>query len=196
MIYTSSHNNDFQSNNNYRTVAISGNRGRDAGYIGECYPALAPKHEFWDKWHNNIGKICEYENNKYYIEEYYKQVLSKLDIEKVYEDLDNSVLLCYEDNMEFCHRHIVSAWFELVLGRSVPEIASYEDNIMIVERPEYIKDYLKEIIIENTDMKGFRNLNARYLYEKGMKLQEQADFHKKQALLIENSYVKRLYRKK
>ncbi len=129
-----------------KTVAISGNRGKDEQYVGDCYMDLAPKKEFWRKWHDNLGKIDEIDNNKYYIEEYYKQVLSKLDPKKVYNDLDNSVLLCYESNYDFCHRHIVAAWLELTLGVDVPEIIANGPKIDIVLRPAYIKEYLNEIM--------------------------------------------------
>jgi hypothetical protein len=81
MILTSSYNN-WQSDK-YTTYAISGNPKKDANYKGKCYPKLAPKLSFWKVWHNNIGIIPEEENNKYYIEEYYKQVLSKLDPTKI-----------------------------------------------------------------------------------------------------------------
>ena len=85
MISTSSHN-DWQSDK-YITYSISGNRGKDVNYQGKCYPELAPKLSFWKVWHNNIGKT--------YVQEYWNQVLSKLDPEKVFRDLDYSVLLCY-----------------------------------------------------------------------------------------------------
>ena len=143
MIYTSSHNNI--KSNKYRTISISGNRGRDANYIGECYPKLAPKLTFWKIWHENIGRIPEIENNKYYINEYYNQVLSNLDIEEVYKELDSSILLCYEDNNLFCHRHIVASYFELMLGVDVYEVKE-EDKLKIMDRPLYIKEYLEEVI--------------------------------------------------
>ena len=118
MISTSSHN-DWQSDK-YITYSISGNRGKDVNYQGKCYSELAPKLSFLKVWHNNIGRISEEENNRYYVQEYWNQVLSKLDPEKVFRDLDYSVLLCYEPNTEFCHRHIVAAWFEILLGVKVP----------------------------------------------------------------------------
>ena len=65
MICTASYNNVI--NSKYHLVAISGNRGRDANFIGDVYPKLAPKKEFWKIWHENIGKISEMENNQYYI---------------------------------------------------------------------------------------------------------------------------------
>ena len=194
MIYTSSHDN-FKLRNQ-RTVSISGNRGKDAGYVGECYPALAPKLSFWKIWHNNIGIIPEEENNKYYIEEYYKQVLSKLNIDKVYNDLDGAVLLCYENYDEFCHRHIVAAWFELVLDRLTPEIIINSKITDVVEAPLYIKEYLEEVMINDLDMKGFNSLHALYLYNKGMKLEEKGKELQRMACVNDFEYVKKFVKKK
>lgn len=39
----------------------------------------------------------------------------------IYRKLDYSILLCYESNTEFCHRHIVVACFEILLGVNVSE---------------------------------------------------------------------------
>lgn len=130
----------------YDTYSISGDCGRDAGYKGRCYPELAPKLSFWRIWKDNIGKIPEEENNRYYVQEYWKQVLSKLDVERVYKELDNSVLLCYEPNTQFCHRHIVAAWFELMLGVTVQEVKLKNYKVEYTSKPEYIKQYLEEVI--------------------------------------------------
>ena len=173
MICTSSHGRCMRTK--YKTYAISGNRGKDANYYGECYPKLAPKLSFWKIWHDNIGKISEEENNRYYVSEYYKQVLSKLDPEEVYRELDNSILLCYEPITKFCHRHIVAAWFELFLDVDVPEVNVSNNEIELVERPSYIKEYLVDAIKQNNDMKGFNSVRALYLYEQGDKLEKQAD---------------------
>lgn len=144
MIYTCSHHN-YQSNL-YKTYAISGNRGQDANYQGECFSKLAPKLSFWQIWHNNIGIVSEEENNKYYIAAYYNQVLKKLNPQEIYQQLDNSILLCYEKNNEFCHRHIVAAWLELSLNIPIPEVKIINSQITIVSRPSYIKNILKNII--------------------------------------------------
>ena len=132
MICTSSYNNfhtDF-----YDGCSISGDRGKIVNYNGRHYSKLAPKLSFWTTWHNNINKVPIEENNKYYILEYYKQVLSKLNPEDVYRDLDNSVLLCYEPNDDFCHRHIVSAWFELFLGITVSEVKIEKNTTNNIKR--------------------------------------------------------------
>ena len=147
MICTSSHEN-CQSNK-YITYAISGNRGMDANYQGKCYSKLAPKLSFWKIWHDNIGKISEEENNRYYVCQYWEQVLSKLDPESVYKELDCSILLCYEPNTKFCHRHIVAAWFEIFLGKEIPEVKVKDYQIELISRPEYIKQFLEEVITKD-----------------------------------------------
>lgn len=168
MISTSSYN-DWKSDK-YITYSISGNRGKDANYQGKCYSKLAPKLSFWKQWHDNIGKVSDEENNRYYVQEYWNQVLQKLDPEEVYEKLDNSILLCYESNTDFCHRHIVAAWFEILLDVKVPEQKAKEDKIEEVERPVYIKQYLEDAMRCNRNMKEFNSLRALYLFEKKAKL--------------------------
>ena len=173
MIGTSSYKN-WQSDK-YRTYSISGNRGKDANYQGKCYPELAPKLSFWKIWHDNIGKVSEEENSRYYVQEYWNQVLSRLDPEEVYIELDNSILLCYEPNTEFCHRHIVAAWFEILLGVKVKEVKSKDYQIEEIDRPEYIKQYLEDAMRLNRNMRGFKSLRALYLFEKGESLESKAD---------------------
>lgn len=198
MIYTSNYYNC--KSNLFKKYSISGDRGRMANYDGECYPKLAPKKEFWEVWHNNIGKINEEENLKYYIREYWLQVLSKLDVNEVYKELDRSILLCYESKDEFCHREIVAAWFELFLiGVSVPEVKT--DKLSLAEekrneRYQMIKDYLEEVIRETTDMKGFTSLKAYNLYEQSEKLKNNIKYIKEannklsDAIIVEEKYKK------
>ena len=70
-------------------VSISGDKGKDAGYTGRCCLKLAPVRAFWKKWKANIGKIPEIDNTKYYIHEYYTQVLKYLDPKEIAKKLDN-----------------------------------------------------------------------------------------------------------
>lgn len=171
MIKTSSYKNYDNIKN---SISISFDRGEDAKYQGECYPTLAPKKEFWRIWKDNIGKVPELENNYFYIREYYKQVLSNLDIEKVYRELKDKTLLCYEDSEYFCHRHIVAAWFELVLGVETLEIVLKGNKLDFPKTPKYIKEYLEQVMKENLNMRGFNSLRALYLFEEGEKLEEKA----------------------
>lgn len=146
MIYTSSYKNC--KNSSYQTYSISKDRGRDAGYDGPCFLLLAPKESFFRIWRNNQGVIDELDNNKYYMEEFYNQILKQLDPEEIYHTLDNSILLCYEDSNQFCHRHIVAAWLELSLGVQIDEVTINEDKMEIQKKPDYIKKYIERIMIE------------------------------------------------
>ena len=125
-------------------------------------------------WKNNRGIISEIENNTFYIKEYYNQVLSKLSPQEIYEQLDNSVLLCYEDNNEFCHRHIVSAWLELFLDIEVNEKSCENDFMKTIEKPAYIKETLENIVKKEVNMRGFHSLRALYLFELGEKCEMKA----------------------
>ena len=163
----------------YSRYSISGDCGKSVGYEGKCYSALAPKKEFWKTWHDNIGKISEEENTRYYIEEYYKQVLSKLDPDTVYKELCYSTLLCYEDSEEFCHRHVVAAWFNLLLGDSIKpvvEIKLVDGKISEVEDcSSRYEEILEDVIRRNERMCGFTSVRARYLFDKGEQLEAIAD---------------------
>lgn len=173
MIYTSSYK-EFKSDL-YRGVSISFDKGKDANFKKNYYLDLAPKKTFWRIWKNNRGIIEDEVNNRFYIEEYYKQVLSKLDPMKVYNKLDTSFLLCYEDNDKFCHRHIVSAWFELFLDEEVKEVKVDGLYIQEVGKPEYIKEILEQVIKDNTNMRGFKSLRALYLFNKGEEFEMEAN---------------------
>lgn len=128
-------------------ISISGDRGKSIGFNGKAIPQLAPKRQFWNIWYNNIGKISDEENTRYYIEEYYKQVLSKVNIEDLLKDEENPVLLCFEKGQQFCHRHIVAEYIEMTYGIKVRDIKIDESlNIEENPRPEYIRNILQSII--------------------------------------------------
>ena len=76
------------------------------------------------------------------------QILENLDPKTVYDEVDNSILLCYEDNNQFCHRHIVAAWLEITLGVEVKEVKFNQENIETFDKPKYIKEYLKKVMIK------------------------------------------------
>jgi len=159
----------------YYCYSISGDGGKNARYTGKKYPQLAPKITFWKKWNDNKGKVSEEENNKYYVEEYYKEVLSKLDPEEVYGVLKHRVLLCYEDSAEFCHRHIVAEWLNILLNIDVPEVKCVNGELEPVERPKYIRDYLEEAMRKNLNMHGYNSLRAQYLFEESQRIKQEAD---------------------
>ena len=84
-------------------------------FEGEEYPQLFPKWSFLKKYLNDKDEIA-------YTIEYYKQVLNTLDVEKVYNDLSDKVLLCWEGSDKFCHRRLVAEWIERKLNIVLPEI--------------------------------------------------------------------------
>ena len=57
-----------------------------------------------------------------YTQRYYNETLSKLDPQKVYNDLDGKILLCHEPPGAFCHRQLVARWLESSLGVKVVEL--------------------------------------------------------------------------
>lgn len=97
-------------------------------YNGLQYKILAPKYDFFIKWK-------ETHDNDFYIRCFNEQVLNGLDVyevvdtlynllpekEKLYIDMTNCppwenpnvsiALVCYEKPTDFCHRHLVSEWF-------------------------------------------------------------------------------------
>ena len=128
-------------------ISISGDRGRKVGYIGKALPKLAPKKAFWNIFNSNIGKIPEEQNIRYYIEEYYKQVLSKVDIEELLKDEKDPILLCYEKGQDFCHRHVLAEYIEMKYGIKVRDIKIDKDlNIVENQRPGYIRTILEDVI--------------------------------------------------
>ena len=137
MIYTSSYKEGSKLSN---TISISADKGKKVDYEGPYYRALAPKKIYWNVWHNNINKIPDIDNNRYYVYNYIKYNLIGLDPVKVYEDLDTYTLLCYELYKDFCHRHIVALYLEDMLGIKIYEIMKYENSIIHLERPDYIKE--------------------------------------------------------
>ena len=89
--------------------------------IYKSYKQLAPKYEWWKKWHD------EKLSNDWYIQKYNETVLSKLDPQVVYNDLTKDgmdiVLLCWEeDPNEFCHRHLIADWLSKNLKIEVNEL--------------------------------------------------------------------------
>lgn len=115
--------------------------------FGKAIPQLAPKREFWNTWHDNIGKIPEEENNRFYIQEYYNQVLTKVNIEELLKGEKDPILLCFEKGKQFCHRHVLAEYIEMKYGIQVKDIKIDENlNIEENQRPEYIRNILKEII--------------------------------------------------
>lgn len=176
------------------TISISSDKGKSVGYTGNSFTKLAPKLSFCKIWHDNIGKIDELENNRFYIREFYNKVLKDLDPEEVLLQIPNkSILLCFEDNNKFCHRHLVAFWLELFLGINTYEIKIDEKTKTAtkLDRPEYLKEELIKVIKENYNMAGFNSIRAAYLFHQADELEriyeEQAEVWMKEVGSIPSS---------
>lgn len=90
-------------------VPISIARSAPVGYIGCVYRKLAPTAEILASWKANHNEAA-------YIAAYQRDVLDKLDPQKVLEELrqlssgKDIVLLCWESSEKFCHRHLAVEW--------------------------------------------------------------------------------------
>ena len=84
-------------------------------FDGPSYSDLFPK---WDM----INAFKKTRDEDEYVTAYYSEILSKLDPEKVWEDLKDKTLLCWERSGSFCHRRIVADWLENTLGVKVLEV--------------------------------------------------------------------------
>ena len=86
------------------------------GYRFEKYLPLLLSLSLLREW--RAGKISK----EAYTQRYYNETLSRLDPQKVYNDLDGKILLCHEPPGEFCHRRLVARWLEDSLNIEVPEL--------------------------------------------------------------------------
>lgn len=85
-------------------------------FKGRQYKKLAPKFWFFQKYKTDNDEIAYTENFK-------KEVLDKLDVQTVFNELgEDAVLLCWEKSGKFCHRHLVSKWFKEKLNKDVTEL--------------------------------------------------------------------------
>lgn len=90
-------------------------------YNGRQYKILAPKWNFFKKYKDENDE--KYHDQVFYIEQYYREVLDKLNPHQVLRDLgENAVLLCWEKSGDFCHRHLVADWLREKLGVQITEL--------------------------------------------------------------------------
>jgi len=123
--------------------------GEPKWFTGESYPSLYPT---WDMI-NNVKKTKNY---TLYIEQY-TQILNKLDPFKVYNDLKNKTILCWEKSGDFCHRKLISDWIEEKTGFIVPE---YDYDILFFkDEYRFLSNFwLNDIVISNKIWKSTEHI--------------------------------------
>ena len=144
-------------------VSISGDGGLLKDFNGPCYKKLAPR---WDTYKTYAEKykilrdnILEYEHylllkeqmENQYIKSFYETRLKDLDVNLLLDTLeekygDDIILLCYENEKQFCHRRILADYIELETGLYVPEVAVDEKGKVKELVPIRYTNRLKEII--------------------------------------------------
>jgi hypothetical protein len=72
-------------------------------FTGRRYRQLAPRYWFFHKY--KLDGDADF-----YTQQYQAEVLDKLDPKEVLRDLGEDAVR-YEKPGQFCHRHLVSAWF-------------------------------------------------------------------------------------
>ena len=93
-------------NNEMNLVSIAGLAPKE---ILEIYPNM----KSYDSLKPPQNLVLDYKSGKITEKEYtriYKEQLNNLDPFQVYNDLKDSILLCWEPPGRFCHRHLVSKW--------------------------------------------------------------------------------------
>ena len=63
------------------------------------------------------------------------------------KDEKDPILLCYEKEGQFCHRHVLAEFINLKYGIYVPDI-SISEGLEIIEhkKPEYIRQILQKLM--------------------------------------------------
>lgn len=90
-------------------------------FAGPRYPQLAPTPALLSDYKAIYTKTPK-EAVEMYTLRYRKETLDALNPEKVFRELEDKVILCYERSSDFCHRRLVADWIEQSLGVEVPEI--------------------------------------------------------------------------
>jgi hypothetical protein len=104
-IYTSYYSKTKYFPDKSKLVSISLDCGRLAKFEGRVYKKLTPPYDLLQHWH-------KHKDVDYYTINYHERVLNKLNPHEVAKELgDGAVLICYEKNGDFCHRHLVAEWF-------------------------------------------------------------------------------------
>lgn len=116
-----------------RYVSISRQKPRGAEHL-PTYDALLPS---WDII--RLAHAADYSEESFlqYKEAYYRQ-LERLNAEKVYTDLRDCTILCFESpkdlasGRKYCHRRMVAGWIETKLGIVVPEEVRENDKSLLI----------------------------------------------------------------
>ena len=137
---------------------------------------LAPTSQILSWWKNltpEEQKTIAKQN--IYKKLYYRDVLSKLNVHEMYKKLDGKVLLCFEKDGDFCHRHIVAEWFNFnnyvckeldysgKLNNELPPITSFMNEFSFLDNSYPCQISINKIVYQNAEsaIQSFRIINRR-----------------------------------
>ena len=81
---------------------------------GRRYLVLAPSADLLHRFRAGLP-IAEYNRE-------FNAYLDSLDPLRIWRDLQDSILVCYERPGEHCHRRLVATWLENILKVTIPEL--------------------------------------------------------------------------
>jgi hypothetical protein len=81
---------------------------------GRRYIVLAPSPDLLHR--SRMGLPIEAYNREF------NAYLCSLEPQRIWQDLQDKILICYERPGEHCHRRLVAAWLEKVLNVTIPEL--------------------------------------------------------------------------
>lgn len=84
-----------------RKISIA--RWTPKGIDIEKYTKLMPPETILT-FYKNTGNETDYRTA-------FNAMLKRLNAKQIYNELDGSILLCYEKPENFCHRHLIADWF-------------------------------------------------------------------------------------
>lgn len=105
-------------NNKYNLVSI-------AGQSPEEFRKKFPNYKIYKDLVPPKLLVLDYKSGKISIKEYtrqYKEQLNKLNPFKIYDELKESIILCWEQPEKFCHRILVSEWIFAHCGIEIKEL--------------------------------------------------------------------------
>ena len=119
-----------------------------------CYPpkdfhgsnliAIAPTPDILNNCRSNHQEFRKrYKNEVLYL---FKDPSIFVDRIKFISNGNDCALCCFEKPDEFCHRHLVAYWLEECMGIAVDEVKVYNQKLVKLNRPEYLRCMLLDEI--------------------------------------------------
>jgi hypothetical protein len=145
-----------------RAVSIAAITPR--GFKGAVRKDLSPKWSLVKAYKAGTITINEY------ILTYGKQIYA-LDLERIAEQLDEKILLCYCDKNDFCHRTLLGLFLHTELGVAIEEIGGFGD-LFNMPFNEVMNPLDFSLLPENVEKYGLQDLGTNNIIGKWRELKK------------------------